>query len=63
MTSFSRMQQLFNNWLEVVADQAADDVYDGTPQSYDEFTEYAVTALEDMLMDEFYDFYMTEYNS
>ena len=61
MTTFNRMQQLFDNWLEVVSDHASDDAYEGVPESYEEFADYAVSSLEDILMEEFYDFYLTEY--
>ena len=59
----SRMMALFQNWLEVVSDHASDDAnVDGVPESYEEFSDYAVSALEDILMEEFYEFYMSEYN-
>lgn len=59
----TRMMDLFSNWLEVISDQASDDAnVDGVPESYEEFADYAVSALEDILMEDFYDFYMSEFN-
>ena len=59
----TRMMNLFRNWLEVISDHASDDAnVDGFPESYEEFADYAVSALEDILMEDFYDFYMGEYN-
>ena len=59
----TRMMDLFRNWLEVISDHASDDAnVDGVPESYEEFADYAVSALEDILMEDFYDFYMNEYS-
>ncbi len=58
-----RIMALFQNWLEVVSDHAADDAFiDGVPESYEEFVDYAVDALEDIIMEDFYNFYLSEYD-
>lgn len=58
-----RMMDLFYNWLEVISDHASDDAnVDGTPQDFDDFSDYAVSALEDIIMEDFYDFYLSEYD-
>lgn len=62
MVDFDRMMQLFGNWLDVISDHASDDAYvEGTPNTYKEFSEEAVSALEEIIMPSFYEYYMAEY--
>ena len=59
----TRMMDLFRNWLDVTSDHAADDAnVEGVPESYEEFSEYNFLVLEDTIMKEFYEFYLSEYN-
>ena len=63
MDEYSKMMELFQNWLDVVADHASEDAYiNGFPQLYEEFSDYAVTALEEIILPQFYDYYISEFN-
>ncbi len=62
MDEYSKMIQLFQNWLDVVADAAVDDAYENTLQNYSEFAELTKSQLEDIIMDAFYEYYMSVYN-
>ena len=57
------IKALFENWLCVVSDHAADDaIVDGAAQSYTEFADYAQSSLEEIIMPTFYEFYLSEFN-